>query len=227
MMHGTTDPVWEAQYSEGHSQRYPWDAVVSFIFRNAPRDRPRTQVSVLEVGYGTASNLWFAAREGFQVCGIEGSPSAVRAAEDRFREEELPGDLRCGEFPELPFADNSVDLGIDRCATTCVSRQVATDTIREVHRVLRPSGRFFLNTYSSEHSSAKSGTLASDGRRIDIVTGTLVGAGGICFYDEAQLREVIGDGWTILELCHLISDDRNTTDGIHAEWRVTLEKAIR
>jgi len=27
----TFDPVWEKKYSQGHSEKYPWDAIVSFI----------------------------------------------------------------------------------------------------------------------------------------------------------------------------------------------------
>jgi 2-polyprenyl-3-methyl-5-hydroxy-6-metoxy-1,4-benzoquinol methylase len=80
----TLDPIWEEKYSAGHAQRYPWDPVVTFIFRNAPRDRPRSEVRILEVGCGTASNLWFAAREGFNVAGVDGGESAIAYAKQRF-----------------------------------------------------------------------------------------------------------------------------------------------
>ena len=35
------DPVWEKKYSKGHKQLYPWDAVVSFVFKNVPKNRSR------------------------------------------------------------------------------------------------------------------------------------------------------------------------------------------
>ena len=79
------DPVWEQKYSSGHAERYPWDAVVTFIFRNYPRNVARENVRILEVGFGTGPNLWFASREGFSVSGIEGSQSAVDYARSRFR----------------------------------------------------------------------------------------------------------------------------------------------
>ena len=88
------DPIWEEKYASGHSQNYPWDAVVSFVFRHAPRSIPRSEVKILEVGFGTGANLWFAAREGFDVSGIEGSKTAVLGARNRFAKENIAGDLR-------------------------------------------------------------------------------------------------------------------------------------
>lgn len=37
----TFNLVWEEKFAAGHVQYYPWDIVVSFVFRNAPRARPR------------------------------------------------------------------------------------------------------------------------------------------------------------------------------------------
>src|SRR5688572_320998 len=104
------DTIWEERYAAGHQQRAPWDEVVSFLFRHAPRDRPRNAVKILEVGCGTASNLWFAALEGFDVYGLEGSSSAVETAKKRFAADKLKGDLRTGDFTDLPYEDNFFDL---------------------------------------------------------------------------------------------------------------------
>jgi len=41
--------------------------VVYFVFRNLHRDRPRSEIKIMEFGFGLAPNLWFAAREGFKV----------------------------------------------------------------------------------------------------------------------------------------------------------------
>jgi len=94
------DPIWESEiYSQGHHlNRYPFDAVVSFLFRYRPRDKPREQTDVLEIGCGAGNNLWFAAREGFRVAGIDGSESAISFAQKRFESEKLSGDLRVGNF---------------------------------------------------------------------------------------------------------------------------------
>jgi hypothetical protein len=77
----TFDPVWEQIYQSGrHANRYPWDAVVSFVFRHRPRDLTPADTSVVEIGCGTAPNLWFAAREGFRVAGVDASDAAITIA---------------------------------------------------------------------------------------------------------------------------------------------------
>jgi SAM-dependent methyltransferase len=217
--------IWDEIYGRGaHLNRYPWDVVVSFVFSNAPANRPREEISVLEVGFGAGSNLWFAAREGFEVAGVEASPSAVEHARRRFDEEGLAGDLCLGDFRTLPFSDASFDLAIDRGSLTCVGRSDASRAVAEIRRTLREGGKFLFNPYSSAHSSARSGAAGDDGVVEEITAGTLVGVGPICFYDRAHIEQVLGDGWAIHTVQHLFlgSDDEN--DAVHAEWRVIAEK---
>ena len=164
----TIDPIWEKKYSEGHAEKYPWDMVVSFVFRNAPRDRARNEVRILEVGFGTGSNLWFAAREGFAVAGVEGSSSAVKFAQEWFKREQLSGDLRVGDFTQLPFENEIFDLVFDREALCCVGKQAHKQAISEVHRVLRNGGKFLFNGYADSHSSSRTGEVGLDEIRTNI-----------------------------------------------------------
>src|SRR5258708_18910792 len=140
--HGQSfDPVWDEIYQSGrHNNRYPWDAVVSYIYRYCPPNKAKNQISIIEVGCGTASNLWFAAREGMQVAGIDASQPAIQLAQERFRSENLSGDLRIGDFTELPWGGASFDMAIDPGALTCCGYNAATKAIGEVARVLRPGG---------------------------------------------------------------------------------------
>jgi SAM-dependent methyltransferase len=225
MAEPTFDPSWESAYRSGHAQRYPWDVIVSFVFKNAPRDRPPHQVRILEVGCGTASNLWFAAREGFEVLGIDGSASAIEQAKARFEQDGLTGDLRVGDFTQLPFPDGSVDLAIDRGALVCTGRTAARTAIGEIHRVLKRGSRFFFNPFSDRHSSSESGTSTPDGLRLGITEGTLVGVGQLCFYGKADVHAVLGNGWQILSLQHMEwMEVQKPEVTIHAEWRVVAEK---
>jgi len=221
----TFDPVWEEKYSKGHAQRYPWDVVVSFVFRNVPRDRPRGEVAILEVGCGTASNLWFAAREGFAVAGIDASASGIAAAQRRFAEEGLVGDLKVGDFTALPFEDASFDCVIDRCALTCCGATALRQAISEVHRVLKPGGRLFFNPYADSHSSARAGRAIADGLVTDIADGTLVGVGQIHFVNRREIDALFTEGWMLNQVDRLeLADMLGPHGGIHAEWRVVAEK---
>jgi SAM-dependent methyltransferase len=142
----TFDPIWEKIYRSGrHANRYPWDAVVSFVFHYRPHDKSPAETSIVEIGCGTAPNLWFAAREGFRVAGIDASDAAIAIARQRFATDGLHGDLQVGTFSMLPFGTARFDLAIDRAALTCVGDSVAREAIAEVHRVLRPGGVAFCN----------------------------------------------------------------------------------
>jgi len=221
------DPVWEQEiYSQGkHLNRYPFDAVVSFVYRWRPRDKPIAETDVIELGCGTANNLWFAAREGFRVAGIDASTSAISHARRRFADERLAGDLRCGNFLDLPWADDSFDLAIDRCSLTCISPDARRDAVAEVRRVLQPGGVFFCNGYSERHASARLGERQADGRTTAIRGGTLTGVGGLTFSSKAEMQDLFAEGWELLRLEHLLLEDNSPQAvGDHAEWRAIARK---
>lgn len=220
------DPVWEQKYAAGHAERYPWDCIVSFVMRNTPRDRPRSEICVLEVGFGAGSNLWFCAREGFRISGTEGSPTAVARARERLAGENLQGDLRLADFADpLPFPEGSFDLVFDRGSILCTSFPIAKKLIREINRVLKPGGKFFFNPWSSDHTSSLSGTLDADGMVDNIAAGTGVGVGRLCFYSEAMVREAL-DLFSIEKMEHNVATDLATDrPTVHSEWRVVARKA--
>jgi SAM-dependent methyltransferase len=221
------DPIWESEiYSQGHHlNRYPFDAVVSFLFRWRPRDKPRGETDVLEIGCGAGNNLWFAAREGFRVAGIDGSESAISYAQKRFESEKLSGDLKVGNFLELPWDSETFDIGIDRGALVCVGHDAQRVAVDEMRRVLRPGGIFFFNGYSDEHTSARFGEPLKDGRIVNIHAGTLVGVGALGFNSKNQIEMLFANGWEILKMEHMISTDlAECGTGAHAEWRVVVRK---
>jgi SAM-dependent methyltransferase len=219
-------PVWESIYSEGKAlNRYPFDQVVSFIYRNFLRSKPRSETKILEIGCGAGNNLWFAAREGFSVSGVDGSPSAIEFAKKRFADEDLQGDLRVADFISLPFTDNIFDFVLDRGALTCSPFADAQKTVAEVRRVLAPGGKFFFNPYSDRHSSFASGKVRPDGVSVDITAGTMVGIGPICFYGKREVLAMFGEGWRVISLRHIeMMEELEPLYNCHAEWIVIAEK---
>ena len=75
--------IWDTKYAVGDSlNKYPWDKVVSFVYKYYPRNKPKHATKVLEVGFGSGCNLWFCAREGFDCYGVEFSSIAVEHAKN-------------------------------------------------------------------------------------------------------------------------------------------------
>ena len=223
----TFDPAWETEIygQEKHLNRYPFDTVVSFVYRNYPRHKPRNETRILEVGCGAANNLWFAAREGFQVAGIDGSESAIAYARQRFADERLSGDLRVGDFAKLPFSDDFFDLAVDRGALTCCGFSVARVAIGEVRRVLHPGGRFMFSPYSDRHSGATSGTLGPDGLVLDIADTGLRGLGQLCFYGRENVNAAFPNGWKMLSVQHIeVLEEKEYNPSTQAHWLVVAER---
>lgn len=220
------DPFWESEiYSRGlHFNLYPFDAVVSFLFRWT-RGRVRDETNVLEIGCGAGNNLWFAAREGFRVAGIDGSESAIDFAKRRFAQDKLNGDLRIGTFLDLPWQNETFDIGIDRASLVCVGHEAQRVAIIQMHRVLRSGGVFFFNGYSDEHTSAKSGEVLGDGRVAKIRAGKLAGVGALSFNSRSQIDALFAEGWEIKNVEQLILLDHSSQRiETHAEWRVVARK---
>lgn len=214
--------VWNTAFGErpGLLGRCPYDYVASFLFRFAPAGALLTDVSVLEVGFGGGANLWFAARQGFRVAGIDVSDHAVEAARAMLAGEGLDGDLRRAAFTALPFDDGSFDLAFDRCALTYASPPEAQVAVAEIQRVLRPGGRFLFNPYS-DTSSAAGGPSAHDGRG---AWSPVVGRAAVRFYGRADIEALL-DGWKILEIVHVEEVDQTTVPPVvRAQWRAVAER---
>ena len=224
----TTNSIWEQKYSSGHSQKYPWDLIVSFVFRHAPRDVLKSHIRILEVGCGTGSNLWFAAREGFDISGIDFSPSAIDQARRRLQQDDLSGELVVGDFTKLPFANSTFDIIFDRCSLACVNTSDQLLAVSEIHRCLKPNGIFLHNTYTDNHSSFFAGTLGVDGLCRDIKAGTLVGFGAIKFSSLSEVRNLFKDQWSILKIerrenCNFTNSNPHL---LHSEWVVIVKKNV-
>lgn len=221
----TLDPIWEEKYSDGLKVKYPYDSVVTFVFRNRPRNLDIADTKVLEVGCGTGNNIWFLAREGFQAFGLDGSTSAIEAAREILALEGLSAQLKVGDFTSLPYEDECFDLVIDRGSITCCGFSAAAKTIDEIRRCLKPGGKFFFNPYSDMHSSFASGNLTDDGVVKDITAGTMTGVGQICFYGKRQAMALLSNGWDIETIEHMVQSDVTKAETTHhAEWRIIAKK---
>ncbi len=167
------DNRWEsAVYGAGrHLNLYPHSAVVSFVLRHFAAAKNRAEVRLLEVGSGAGNNVWFLAREGFAVAGIDGSRTAVGFARDRLDRDGLAAELVAGDFQNLPWDDDSFDCVIDRGSITHNRRVVIERTLDQVRRVLKPDGRFLSMIYGTGHPARHFGTPLGDGSFSDFSDG--------------------------------------------------------
>jgi len=131
------------------------------------------------------------AREGFQAFGIDGSPSAIKYAQERLRGDGLKADLQVGDYTSLPWPDEFFDGAIDNVsfyANAVADWQRAVD---QVHRVLKVGGAFFTSSFTSNTWGYNTGKEVEPGSFRDIPEGPLHERGLSHFANEDELRYLL------------------------------------
>ena len=102
------DNKWDTGIYKNHAQvnRYPFDSVVSTVFRYFGSTKTRSDIKILELGCGTANNISFLAQEGFSAIGLDGSEHAIQLGRNLLKKKELNAELICQDFTKLFNAVN-------------------------------------------------------------------------------------------------------------------------
>src|SRR5262245_40105929 len=136
------DPIWEEVFRAQEWGKYPPEHVIRFVARGFYKAPDRSKVRILDLGSGPGANTWYAAREGFSVSAIDGSPTAIERLKKRLADDRLEVDARVGDFLQLPWSDGTFDAVIDNAALCCNSFGAVKRVVAEVARVLKPGGQF-------------------------------------------------------------------------------------
>lgn len=205
----TKTSTWNDIYAKGEQfNRYPYDTVVTFIKRNTPKDKRPSELSLLEVGCGAGNNLRFAAEQGFNIAGIDGSPHAIVAAHKILST--YPCDLHIGDFSSLPFENDNFDFVIDRAAVTTVKLDKAKQTINEINRVLKPGGLFYSELYATNSTP---GVFTLEELSY--------------LYNQETILDLFKDFKIITMTLSTDVIMNNQSSAIRAYWKVTAQKPLR
>ena len=191
---GHWDPTWESLFVSRPWGNYPAEPVVREVMRRFGSVADRSTIRALDVGCGPGANTWFLTREGFRVCGIDGSATAITLARARLEREGLAADLRVGDFTtSLPWADASFDLAVDCAALYANPPEGIRTAVGEVHRVLKPGGVFVSLAFTDRTWGYGAGTRAeATGGFTAVTEGPLAGAGYVHFLGRAAVDDLYG-----------------------------------
>jgi ubiquinone/menaquinone biosynthesis C-methylase UbiE len=112
---------------------------------------PSPSMDFIDVGCGAGFLTYDLARRGLRGVGIDGAASMVDfcRAESERQNPESPWKYQQSDVESIPYPDNSFDVAI--CCGVIEYLPDDQGLLREVHRILRPGGRFLLcvtNQYS-------------------------------------------------------------------------------
>ena len=222
------DALWEEIFSTRAWGRYPPEDLIRFCGQRFYARQPRSDVKLLEVGFGTGANLWYFAREGFGVHGLEGSEAGAAQARKRL-DTELPGwdrgdtsRLRVGDMCDpLPWADNHFDAVIDNDAVTCVDHDSACRVYAQMHRVARPGGWLYVRTPAAGTWGDGSGEACGH-NAWRCSEGPFAGTGVVRFASESDLAQLFKP-WNVLQI-EQVSRTMENRSKVHAEWVIIAKK---
>lgn len=135
--------------------------------------------SVLDAGCGTADNAFFLHGRGHRVTGFDASPTAVAQAQARARAQGADITFTVADATEPTGLTEQFDTVLDSALYHCIDSSRRQSYIDSLHRLCRPGGRLHLMCFSdtAQHPSA-----------------------AVAYISEAELRDVLSDGWRITTL---------------------------
>ncbi|MFC1510863.1 class I SAM-dependent methyltransferase [Candidatus Margulisiibacteriota bacterium] len=107
---------------------------------------------VLDVGFGWGNNLPFLHSLGLDVYGTEITKEMVSDVRKLMKKGNINCDLKCGTNISIPFKDSYFDyLVLWNVIHYETSEKDINQALNEYFRVLKPGGRFFLQTGTARH----------------------------------------------------------------------------
>lgn len=104
---------------------------------------------VLEIGFGTGLNLPHYPLQTRKLTTVDPNPGMIALAKKRIAASPIPVEIRLLDAERLPFPDRSFDAVVS--TWTLCSIPNIDQALREIHRVLKPGGRFFFIEHGLSH----------------------------------------------------------------------------
>ena len=202
---GSNEQIWEEIFSKKEWGKYPSESVIRFIARNFYNVQDRSKINILELGLGTGANLWFCAREGFKVSGIEWSKTGIERFRARLKDENLSTQIEqieIGDYLEKldNFKNESFDAWLDSYSLAYNDFEKTKQIIKKAMKKLKIGGKFFSITPSLYNEGfEKDANLGY--HLVKPVSGSDAFTGVIRYCDEEDLKRLYeGEGYKITSI---------------------------
>lgn len=215
------DPIWETVFQNHEWGKYPGENLIQFIARNFYK-KERQKIFLLEIGCGPGANIWFMAREGFNVTGIDGSKTAINIARERLKRENLRAQLIVGDIINLPFENYSFDGIIDNECLSCNNEQNTLLIFAEISRLLKSGGLFYSRSFSNEMFIGEK-LLNESFEFSNITEGPLLGKGFVRLMDEQKIHSLYTKNFKIRSIDKIEYTQYNSSQKI-SEFIIICQK---
>lgn len=160
-------------YSERYRQQAPMHVYpVEFVVRSFLGTYPGLSMDrkayagsrILDLGYGDGRNMPLLKNLGFSIFGVEIHAGIERSAQERLRALGIEATLSVGWNAAIPFPDSFFQFAL-ACHSFYYVQEGKTfaDNLRELHRVMSPSGTFVLSLPMADGYILKDAEPLGDG----------------------------------------------------------------
>ena len=155
---------------------------------------------ILDLGCGSGRHLVYFAKLGYDVCGIDVSPEAIKLSRKWLADEGLKAELHCKDMQLLPWPDNYFDAVFSVQVIEHNRLRHIQQIIKEVYRVIHAAGYFFaiVKKYPPQKDWKKGKFTRLDRHLYAPTEGTEKGMVHY-FFTEDELKDIFA-GFDIIEI---------------------------
>ncbi len=109
--------------------------------------KTKKKLKFLDAGCGKGELLYFMAKKGYEVYGIDYSKTAIRMCKDLLKKKKIKATILMSDVRKVKFPDNYFDIVISTDVVEHLNDNKATvEFFNEMHRILKPKGQFYIHT---------------------------------------------------------------------------------
>ena len=181
--------IWEKTFKKKKWGQYPPEDLIKFIKRTFKNKKNLKNIKILELGCGPGANVIFFSKEGFQIFGIDISPTAIKITKKKLDKKKRKN-FFIGNFSNLPWKNNFFHGVVDNFSVYANDMKTIKLTYNEIHRVLKKKGFFFSKVWGLKTTGYGSGLKIEKNTFDRIKSGPCKNLGLSHFFSEKELSNL-------------------------------------
>ena len=212
--------IWNNVFTNKNWGEYPAEDLIRFDKRFLKKNTKNKEL--LEIGCGTGGNLWYFAKKGYSITGIDISKVALKKANIKIKKEvkNWKGDLIHADITKYNFNDKKFDVIIDNEFSCCLDFDETIKLYSTLFSILKKNGKIFVRAFSNNTYGYLTGQKISHNTFIPSVGHT--GMGIQRFTSKSDIKKIYSN-FDIIYL-EKISRTINSLKNKIEEWIIVLEK---
>jgi len=217
-----TKEAWEDFYERGKGAKYPDNDIIKIVRKAFKNAEDISKIKILDLGCGMGNHLWFLAKEGFDAYGVDISEFATRTAENFLKKENLSAYLKAGDFRNLDYPDGYFDGVVCSRSIEANAIEDIKKILKEVHRILKPNGKFLSEMISDETYFFKDNEMIE--KNTTKCTKALKRGGIMHFFTREEIYNLLEEAGFKNISVEYVARSLNNLENITKFWIVEAEK---